>query len=66
MNSLTSSETTIDMSIGPKKGQKCVVDKSFLTEGEEGFRLAKVRIREERIPAMCDKFSSRVGQKGTI
>ena len=66
MNSLTSAETSIDMSVGPKKGQKGVVDKSFLTEGEEGFRLAKVRIREERIPAMGDKFSSRVGQKGTI
>ena len=66
MNSLTSIGTSIDMSIGPKKGQKGIVDKSFLTEGEEGFRLAKVRIREERIPAMGDKFSSRVGQKGTI
>jgi len=43
-----------------------MVDKSFMTEGEEGYRLAKIRIREERIPAMGDKFSSRVGQKGTI
>ena len=66
MNSLTSAETTIDMSVGPKKGQKGIVDKAFLTEGEEGFRLAKVRIREERVPAIGDKFSSRVGQKGTI
>ena len=66
MNSLTTAGTSIDMSISPKKGQKGMVDKAFLTEGEEGFRLAKVRIREERIPAMGDKFSSRVGQKGTI
>ena len=66
MNSLTTAGTSIDMSVAPKKGQKGVVDKAFLTEGEEGFRLAKVRIREERIPAMGDKFSSRVGQKGTI
>ena len=66
MNSLTSSDTMIDMSKGPKKGQLGVVDKSFVTEGEEGYRLAKVRIREERVPAMGDKFSSRVGQKGTI
>ena len=49
-----------------KRGQLGVADKSFLTEGEEGSRLAKVRIREERVPAMGDKFSSRVGQKGTI
>ena len=66
MNSLTTNNTMIDMSKGPKKGQLGVVDKSFMTEGEEGYRLAKVRIREERIPAMGDKFSSRVGQKGTI
>ena len=66
MNSLTSSSTLIDMSKGPKKGQLGMVDKSFITEGGEGYRLAKVRVREERIPAMGDKFSSRVGQKGTI
>ena len=55
-----------DQSIKPKKGQLGVVDKSFMTEGEEGFRIAKVRIREERIPAIGDKMASRAGQKGTI
>jgi DNA-directed RNA polymerase II subunit RPB2 len=42
------------------------VDKAFITEGEEGFRIAKVRIREERLPAQGDKFCSRCGQKGTV
>ena len=56
----------IDASVTPKKGQLGFVDKSFITEGEEGHRLAKVRIREERIPAMGDKFCSRCGQKGTV
>ena len=60
------SETTIDSSVFPKKGQLGFVDKSFITEGEEGFRIAKVRVREERIPAIGDKMASRSGQKGTI
>jgi DNA-directed RNA polymerase II subunit RPB2 len=58
--------TFIDMSTKTKKGQLGVVDKSFITEGEEGTRIAKVRIREERIPAIGDKVCSRCGQKGTI
>jgi len=55
-----------DMSKTPKKGQIGIVDKTFITEGEEGTRIAKVRIREERIPCMGDKMASRAGQKGTI
>jgi len=64
----TSSETEIlvDSSVFPKKGQLGFVDKSFITDGEEGFRIAKVRVREERIPAIGDKMASRSGQKGTI
>ena len=56
----------VDASVYTKKGQLGYVDKAFMTEGEEGFRVAKVRIREERIPAVGDKFCSRCGQKGTI
>ena len=55
-----------DNSKTTKKGQLGFVDKSFISEGEEGFRIAKVRIREERIPAIGDKMGSRVGQKGTV
>jgi DNA-directed RNA polymerase beta subunit len=56
----------IDDSVKPKKGQLGIVDKSFITDSEEGFNIAKVRIREERIPAIGDKMASRAGQKGTI
>lgn len=55
-----------DASKTPKKGQLGIVDKSFMTEGEEGQRIAKVRVREIRIPAIGDKMASRAGQKGTI
>ena len=65
-NSLTSEEFLIDESIAPKKGQLGYIDKSFLTENEEGQRLAKIRIRHDRTPAIGDKFCSRAGQKGTI
>lgn len=56
----------MDNSVFTKKGQLGFVDKSFISEGEEGFRIAKVRIREERLPAIGDKMASRCGQKGTI
>ena len=65
-NSITSIDSYIDNSIYAKKGQVGIVDKSFMTEGEEGKRIAKVRIRGERIPQIGDKFCSRAGQKGTI
>ena len=54
-----------DMSTMPKKGQLGFVDKAFMTEGDTGFRIGKVRIREERFPSIGDKFCSRCGQKGT-
>ena len=65
-NNINNPDTFLDASITPKKGQLGFVDKAFITDGEEGFRIAKVRIREERIPAQGDKFCSRCGQKGTV
>jgi DNA-directed RNA polymerase II subunit RPB2 len=55
-----------DHSIFPKKGQIGFVDRTYVTQNDEGRRIAKVRIREERQPAIGDKFASRCGQKGTI
>jgi len=61
-----SSGSFVDSSITTKKAQNGIVDKTFISTQEEGFRIAKVRVREERIPAMGDKMCSRAGQKGTI
>ena len=66
INTTSGSTSNMNISKKPKKGQLGIVDKTFLTEGEEGTRIAKVRIREERIPAIGDKMASRAGQKGTI
>ena len=60
------SDVVVDSSVFPKKGQLGFVDKSFITEGEEGTRIAKIRVREERVPAIGDKMASRAGQKGTL
>jgi DNA-directed RNA polymerase II subunit RPB2 len=62
----TGNDIFTDDSVKPKKGQLGFVDKSFMTENEEGKRLTKVRIREERMPDIGDKFCSRAGQKGTV
>ncbi len=59
-------ERKYDESVFPKKGQQGFADKVFISNDEEGFRIAKVRIRDERIPAIGDKMASRAGQKGTI
>jgi DNA-directed RNA polymerase II subunit RPB2 len=66
VTNLEKPDTSIDASVFPKKGQTGYVDKTFITEGDEGFRIAKVRVRNERIPAIGDKFCSRCGQKGTV
>ena len=63
---LDGKDTVTDASSFPKKGQTGYVDRTFITEGETGFRIAKVRVRSERIPAIGDKFCSRCGQKGTV
>ncbi|MBS3167595.1 DNA-directed RNA polymerase subunit B [Candidatus Woesearchaeota archaeon] len=43
-----------------------IVDMSLITESEEGNRLVQMRLRQQRIPEVGDKFASRHGQKGVI
>jgi DNA-directed RNA polymerase II subunit RPB2 len=66
INSSENQTMKIDMSKTPKKGQLGVVDKSFITDGDEGGRIAKIRIREVREPNIGDKMAARSGQKGTV
>ena len=63
---LNPTSTFVDNSKFPKKGQLGIVDKSFITDDEDGKRIAKIRIFEQRIPKIGDKIASRAGQKGTI
>ena len=56
-SSLMNKDVWTDDSVKTKKGQLGFVDKSFITLGEEGFNVAKVRVREERLPEIGDKMA---------
>jgi len=60
------SNTRRESSFGLKHGELGVVDLVLITENEEGNKLVQVRIRDQRIPEIGDKFTSRHGQKGVI
>lgn len=58
--------TRRESSVNLKHGEKGVADFVVLTENEEGNKLVQVRLREDRVPEIGDKFTSRHGQKGVI
>jgi DNA-directed RNA polymerase subunit B len=61
-----SSTTRRESSEFLKHGEKGKIDFVIITENEEGNKLVEVKIRDERIPELGDKFTSRHGQKGII
>ncbi len=55
-----------ESSIAMMHGEEGVVDFILVTENGEGNKLVRVRIRDQRIPEIGDKFISRYGQKGVV
>lgn len=60
------SGTRRESSVSLKHGERGIVDFILLTENEEGNKLIQARIRDERVPEIGDKFTSRHGQKGVV
>ena len=57
-------ENKRENSVCVRHGEEGIVDKVIVTETTNGEQLIKVRVREQRIPEIGDKFATRHGQKG--
>ncbi|WP_414836867.1 DNA-directed RNA polymerase subunit B [Candidatus Nanohalococcus occultus] len=55
-----------ETSLTVRHGEQGKIDKLMVSETGDGDKLIKIKLRENRIPELGDKFATRHGQKGVI
>ena len=66
VSELLAPQKRIESSLRVKHGARGVVDRVILTLSSDNSMLVRIRLRDERIPELGDKFASRHGQKGVV
>jgi DNA-directed RNA polymerase II subunit RPB2 len=54
-----------DVSKMPRNSESGYIDKIYKNRNGEGYNFVKIRMRQDRIPEIGDKFATRHAQKGT-